>query len=90
MFQIPNLSYHNVDSFLETEGYYYCETLSRLDAKQRGWNSPEGLDLLSKDLVVMKSEYLDLENLEIFMALLEHIEDRMEKAAPESPFERLR
>jgi len=35
---------------------------------------------MSEDLLILKSEYVDLENLEIFIALIEYLEEKIKNS----------
>ncbi|CAD8195704.1 unnamed protein product [Paramecium pentaurelia] len=88
MYQNSGLTYHNVDSYIETEGFFCFEQFSRLDLKKKNWE--ESLNSLTDDLIALKSEYVDLENLEIFIALLEFLEKNIQESEIGSPYYQLR
>ncbi|CAD8122401.1 unnamed protein product [Paramecium sonneborni] len=88
MYQNSGLTYHNVDSYIETEGFFCFEQYTRLDLKKKNWE--ESLNSLTDDLIALKSEYVDLENLEIFIALLEFLEKSIEESVVGSPYYQLR
>ncbi|CAD8185364.1 unnamed protein product [Paramecium octaurelia] len=88
MYQNSGLTYHNVDSYIETEGFFCFEQFSRLDLKKNNWE--DSLNSLTDDLIALKSEYVDLENLEIFIALLEFLEKNIQESEIGSPYYQLR
>lgn len=73
MYTVPTLTYHNIDDFINPEGYYTCENLTRNDYKKFSWS--HGLDKLAEDLKMLISEYVDLENLDLFIFIIEYIEE---------------
>lgn len=78
------MTYHNVDSYVENEGFFCYEQCTRVDIKRTSWE--EDLNALTNDLLALKSEYVDLENLEIFLALLEFLEKKIQESSIDSPY----
>ena len=45
---------------------------------------------MSEDLLILKSEYVDLENLEIFIALIEYLEEKIKKSEQGTKYYKLK
>ncbi|KAM3142271.1 hypothetical protein pb186bvf_005680 [Paramecium bursaria] len=81
MFSKPNWQNVNKqDEYQNTFGtyqlsLYLSDAAKRLQLKKKSWLQPNALDIIQKDLQALLWEYVDTENLDIMLSILEFIDD---------------